>query len=217
MADEVTNLASSPDMCTDSYRTAPRSAPQTLLWLQSVMLGWMLLECGIALYAAQTAHSVVLLAFGSDSLVELLSAAVVLLAFFPRMRISPERASRWAAVLLFVLTGVVALTSVMALVRGVRAETSGLGMAITAAALIVMPVLAWAKRRLARATGNRALAADAVQSATCAWLAAGTLAGLAANALFHLRWVDSVSALAVLPILVIEGRRAMRNESCGCC
>lgn len=217
MADEVTNLASSPDTCTDSCRTAPRSPPQTLLWLQSVTLGWMLLECGIALYAARAAHSVVLLAFGSDSLVELLSATVVLLAFFPRMRISPERASLWAAVLLFVLTGVVALTSVMALVRGVRAETSGLGMAITAAALIVMPVLAWAKRKLARATGNRALATDAVQSATCAWLAAGTLAGLAANAFFHLRWVDSVSALAVLPILVIEGRRAMRNESCGCC
>jgi hypothetical protein len=93
MADEVTNFASSPDMCTDFCRTAPRSPPQTLLWLQSVTLGWMLLECGIALYAARAAHSVVLLAFGSDSLVELLSATVVLLAFFPRMRISPERAS----------------------------------------------------------------------------------------------------------------------------
>jgi len=173
----------------------------------------MLLECGIALYAAQAAHSVVLLAFGSDSLVELLSAAVVLLAFSPRMRISPERASRWAAVLLFVLTGVIALTSMIALVRGVRVETSRLGMAITLGALIVMPVLAWAKRRLARTTGNRSLAADAVQSATCAWLAAGTLMGLAANALFHLRWVDSVAALAALPVLVIEGRRAMRNES----
>jgi divalent metal cation (Fe/Co/Zn/Cd) transporter len=160
---------------------------------------------------------VVLLAFGSDSLVELLSATVVLLAFSPRLRISSERASRCAAVLLFVLAGVVALTSVIALVRGVRAETSRLGMVIAVAALIVMPVLSWAKRRLARTTGNRALAADAVQSATCAWLAAGTLAGLAANAMFHLRWVDSVSALAVLPILVIEGRRAMRGESCGCC
>jgi divalent metal cation (Fe/Co/Zn/Cd) transporter len=130
---------------------------------------------------------------------------------------SPERASRWAAVLLFILAGVVALTSGIALVRGVQAESSTLGMVITVAALIVMPVLAWAKRRLARTTGSGALAADAVQSATCAWLAAATLAGLAANALFHLPWIDSVAALAVLPILVIEGRRALRGESCGCC
>jgi divalent metal cation (Fe/Co/Zn/Cd) transporter len=101
--------------------------------------------------------------------------------------------------------------------HGVPAESSSLGMGITVAALIVMPVLAWAKRRLARITGSGALAADAVQSATCAWLAAGTLAGLVANALFHLRWIDSVAALAVLPILVIEGKRALRGESCGCC
>jgi divalent metal cation (Fe/Co/Zn/Cd) transporter len=177
----------------------------------------MILECGVALYAAQEAHSVVLLAFGSDSLVELLSASVVLLAFVPRLRMSAERASRWAAVLLFVLVGVIALTSGMALVRGIPAQSSSLGVVITVAALIVMPILAWGKRRLARTTGSSALAADAVQSATCAWLAAGTLAGLGANALFHLRWIDSVAALAVLPILVIEGRRALRGEICGCC
>jgi divalent metal cation (Fe/Co/Zn/Cd) transporter len=211
------NAASSLNACTDSCHPAPRRASQAVLWLQGVTLAWMILECGVALYAAQAAHSVVLLAFGSDSLVELLSASVVLLAFAPRLRISPERASRWAAVLLFVLAGMVALTSGIALVRGVHAESSNLGVVITVAALIVMPVLAWAKRKLARTTGSGALAADAVQSATCAWLAAGTLAGLTANAIFHLRWIDSVVALAVLPILVIEGRRALRGESCGCC
>jgi hypothetical protein len=63
----------------------------------------------------------------------------------------------------------------------------------------------------------RALAADAVQSATCAYLAALTLAGLAINAIWHIHWVDSAAALLALPILVIEGRRALRGESCGCC
>ena len=68
----------------------------------------------------------------------------------------------------------------------------------------------------ARATGNRALAADAVQSATCAYLAAITLAGLGVNAIFHIRWVDSVAALVAVPLLIIEGRKAMHGKNCGC-
>ena len=58
-------------------------------------------------------------------------------------------------------------------------------MAITVAALFAMPLLAWLKRREARRTHHPALAADAVQSATCAYLAVITLAGLAINAVFH--------------------------------
>jgi divalent metal cation (Fe/Co/Zn/Cd) transporter len=80
-----------------------------------------------------------------------------------------------------------------------------------------MPGLASFKRRTANVTGSRALGADAVQSATSAYLAAITLAGLDLNALFQIHSVDSAAALAALPILVIVGRRAMRGESCGCC
>lgn len=80
----------------------------------------------------------------------------------------------------------------------------------------MMPMLAWGKRKVARATMNRALAADAVQSAACAYLAALTLVGLVVNAAFQVHWIDAVSALAALPLLWVEGRRAMRGESCGC-
>jgi divalent metal cation (Fe/Co/Zn/Cd) transporter len=80
-----------------------------------------------------------------------------------------------------------------------------------------MPMLAWAKRRVAQRTNNRALAADAVQSATCAYLAAITLVGLVINAIWHIHWVDSAAALLALPILIVEGRRALRGVSCGCC
>jgi divalent metal cation (Fe/Co/Zn/Cd) transporter len=80
-----------------------------------------------------------------------------------------------------------------------------------------MPLLAWQKRKLARRTGNNALAADAVQSTTCAYLALIALAGLVLNAAFHVAWADSVAALAAIPILIVEGRRAMRGQSCGCC
>jgi divalent metal cation (Fe/Co/Zn/Cd) transporter len=81
----------------------------------------------------------------------------------------------------------------------------------------MMPVLAWLKRRLAWQRGDRAMAADAVQSATCAYLAAITLAGLAVNSVWHLAWMDSAAALVAVPVIVVEGRRAMRGESCGCC
>ena len=95
-------------------------------------------------------------------------------------------------------------------------ETSRLGIGITAAALVAMPVLAWLKRRQARSVNDRALAADAVQSATCAYLAAVTLAGLVIFAVWHVRWVDTAAALAAVPVVIIEGRRAWRGESCGC-
>jgi divalent metal cation (Fe/Co/Zn/Cd) transporter len=77
--------------------------------------------------------------------------------------------------------------------------------------------LAWMKRREARRINNRALAADATQSATCAYLAGVTLAGLLIFAVWHIRWVDTVAALAAIPILLIEGRRTWQGESCGCC
>jgi len=90
-------------------------------------------------------------------------------------------------------------------------------MVITAAALVVMPLLSWQKRRVARKRGDAAMAADAVQSATCAYLAAITLVGLAVNAVWHVGWVDSAAALVAVPVIVVEARRAMKGESCGCC
>ncbi len=158
----------------------------------------------------------VLLAFGADSFIELLSSAVVLLQFSPAMRLSRERAARAAGWLLYALAATVVVIAALALFGRREAAASWPGMIITALALVVMPLLAWAKRRAARQTNDRALAADAVQSATCAYLAAVTLAGLGANALLHLPWLDSAAALLCVPAIVIEARRAMRGEVCEC-
>jgi divalent metal cation (Fe/Co/Zn/Cd) transporter len=98
-----------------------------------------------------------------------------------------------------------------------RPETSRLGIGITVAALIVMPILARLKRREARRSNNAALAADAVQSAACAYLAVIALAGLAINALFHIAWFDSLAALAAIPLFLKEGRAAWNGKACGCC
>ena len=203
----------SEEVCCGGCAASP-VLPRQVVWLQWITLAWMVLECGGSLWAAARAHSAALLAFGSDSLVEMMSATVVLLQFLPRFPLKKAHADRAAAILLFVLAGVV--VCIAALARNLRVETSWLGIAVTALALVVMPLLAWMKRRQARAMNNRALAADATQSATCAYLAGVTLAGLAINALWHVSWVDTVAALAAVPILVVEGRRAWRGEGCGC-
>jgi divalent metal cation (Fe/Co/Zn/Cd) transporter len=98
-----------------------------------------------------------------------------------------------------------------------RPEASPAGLAVTIAALIAMPVLASLKRKEARRSGNLSLAADSVQSATCAYLAGVTLIGLAVNALFHLPWFDSLAAVGAIPILTKEAWSAWQGRSCGCC
>lgn len=194
-----------------------QQTPRLVFWLQGITLVWMTIEAGVSLYAASAAHSISLLAFGSDSLVELFSAYVVLLSLGRRVFISQDRAARWAGILLFMLACVVAITAARALLVGTGADRTPSGIAITIAALLVMPILASLKRRVGRKVGSRALMADAVQSATCAYLAGITLVGLVANAAFHIRWIDSLAALAVLPILLLEGRRAFRGDRCSCC
>lgn len=189
--------------------------------LQIITVTWMTIECGVSLFSAQRAHSPLLLAFGTDSFVELLSGGVVLwnaLHFGQsRWSLSEQRAGKINGVLLFVLAATVVTISALSFIATEKPETSFLGMGITVAALLVMPLLSIYKRKAAVETGNVALAADSVQSATCAYLALITLAGLAVNALFHVPWIDSVAALGAVPILVVEGRRALRGESCGCC
>jgi divalent metal cation (Fe/Co/Zn/Cd) transporter len=196
---------------------APVRRSHAVLWLQTVTLAWMLIECGVSLYAAASAHSPSLLAFGSDSFVELLSAAVVLLRYGAPKSISEQSTARIAGALLFVLALVVASTALLALALHWHPETSYVGMMVTVAALAVMPILAMLKRREARRSNNVALAADAVQSATCAYLALITLAGLVMNAAFHIPWVDSVAALLAIPILLKEGRSAWKGHTCSCC
>jgi divalent metal cation (Fe/Co/Zn/Cd) transporter len=196
---------------------APLRRSAAVFWLQGVTLIWMSVECGLSLYASAAAHSPALLAFGSDSFVELLSAGVVLLQFLPQISISERKAARAAGVLLFALALIVCVTAIGSLALHLRPETSRLGIGITLAALIVMPILAKLKRGEARRSNNAALAADAVQSATCAYLAVIALAGLALNAFFHIAWFDSLAALVAIPLLLKEGRAAWQGKACGCC
>ena len=185
--------------------------------LQVITIVWMLVELGVSVYAAISAHSPAMLAFGSDSLVEVLSAGTVLSQWMPGIKLSQRRAARVNGGLLFVLAAVVVAIAVASFVFHVEPETSCSGIAITAAALVAMPVLARLKRREAARTGDAALAADAVQSATCAYIAAVALVGLGLRAALGIAWFDPIAALAAVPLLLKEGREAWHGKSCCCC
>jgi len=204
----------------DSYSISKANrmqrVPRQTLRLQAITIVWMVVEVGVAVFAAVAAHSPALFAFGSDSVIELLSAVVVLLPWMTES-VSSGAAARASGWLLILLAFVVACTAVLSLTLRLSPHRSPAGIAITSAALVVMPALAALKRREAARTGNVALSADAVQSATCAWIAFVALIGLGANALFHVAWLDSVAALAIVPLLIREGRSALRGQRCGCC
>jgi len=166
------------------------------------------------------ARSPALLAFGGDSAIELFSEVVVLWRFRATAAHgdAERRAARVAGALLYALAAFVAFTSITSLLGYSEPKPTLLGIAILVAAAAVMPWLAKEKRRLSGATGSAALRADAAQSALCAYLSLIALAGLAINAIWHVKWADPVAALAILPLIVWEGREAVcGGKACGCC
>jgi len=187
--------------------------------VQTVTIAWMTVEAMVSLFAAWRARSPALLAFGGDSTIELLSAVVVLWRF--RASTAHEevemRAARVAGALLLALAAFVAATSVGSLLGYTEPKPTVLGIAILLAAAFIMPWLAKEKRRLSGATGSAALRADATQSVLCAYLSLIALAGLAINAIWHVKWSDPAAALVVVPFVVWEGREALRGRACGCC
>jgi divalent metal cation (Fe/Co/Zn/Cd) transporter len=187
--------------------------------IQAITIVWMSIETGVSLSAAWMARSPALLAFGGDSAVELLSATVVLWRF--RAHVVPghsERsASRMAGALLFALAAYVAVVAVMSLLGHNAIRPTYLGIAILIAAVVVMPWLAKEKRKLSAVTGSAALRADAAQSGLCAYLSLIALVGLTVNAIWHVTWADPVAALAVTPLILWEGKEAIRGKACGCC
>lgn len=187
--------------------------------VQAVTIAWMSLEALVSLFAASRARSPALLAFGGDSTIELFSAVVVLWRFraSDAHEEMEKRAARVAGALLFALAAFVAVTSVTSLLGYSEPKPTILGITILIAAAVVMPWLAKEKRRLSGATGSAVLRADAAQSALCAYLSLVASVGLAINAIWHITWADPIAALAVLPLILWEGREAMRRKPCGCC
>jgi divalent metal cation (Fe/Co/Zn/Cd) transporter len=183
--------------------------------LQVLTIAWMTVEAVVSLGTAWRSHSPALLAFGGDSLVELLSATAVFWRF--RFELNEVRAARIAGALLFVLAGLVALTSVLSFLGYREAQRSPMGIGILLAAAFAMPWLAARKRKLAAITSSAALKADAVESALCGYMAWIALAGLAVNAIWGKSWADSAAALGLIPFICVEGWNAVKGRHCDCC
>src|ERR1700730_13486775 len=133
----------------------PPDVSRRALQLQVLTIVWMTVEAVISLGTAWSSHSPALFAFGGDSLIELLSAAVVFWRF--RFHFDEARAARIAGALLFALAGLIVLTSVLTFLgsREVRAPFMGIGILLAAA--VAMPWLASRKRKLAVLTSSAAL------------------------------------------------------------
>ena len=186
--------------------------------VQVFTIVWLLVEVVVSGFAAWRARSPALFAFGGDSVVELASAVVVLWRFRSGSAGETEenRAARMAGALLFVVAGCVTMMSAMSLFGYGETKPSVMGVVILLLAAVVMPLLALVKRKLSAVTGSAALRAEATESAVCAYLSLVALLGVGLNTVWHISWADPVAALVVVPVLVWEGREAMRGKVCGC-
>ena len=177
--------------------------------LEWVTIAWMLVEAVIAVGAGIAARSVLLTAFGLDSVVELLSGIVVLRRLLGRAE--EEISTRISAVLLVLLCVYVVLFSIGGLVLRFMPEGSILGIAVSAVAIVAMPLLAGAKRRVNRVLESPSLRADIAESISCAYLAAATLAGLVVSMATGWWWVQYIAALGLLVWLIPEALEALRG------
>jgi divalent metal cation (Fe/Co/Zn/Cd) transporter len=180
-------------------------------------------EAVLAIGAGIVARSVLLTAFGIDSVIELLSGVVLLrrLTFEARGQ-SPERietmervTARVSSVLLVLLCIYVVVSSGTGLVAGLKPQGSALGIAVAAVALVAMPLLALAKSRANTQIGSASLRADIAETITCAYMAAVTLAGIALSSWLGLWWLQYVAAIALLIWVVPETREAFEAASGG--
>jgi divalent metal cation (Fe/Co/Zn/Cd) transporter len=182
----------------------------------------MMIEALVAIGSGVAAGSLVLLAFGLDSVIELISAAVLMWRLSVELRHgqkfsenAEQVAGRIGGALLFALAAYVVATAVWNLWTQHHGEFSVVGFAVTLLAIPIMRHLATRKLDLANRLGSRALRTDAMESITCGWLSVVAVVSLGAQAVTGAWWIDSVGSIAIVWFLVKEGREAIRGECCG--
>ena len=186
--------------------------------LEQFSIAWMLAEAGVAVTAGLIARSLALTSFGFDSVIELVSATLVLrrlqaeLAGGQPDEHAERRVLRIVAVTFYLLAAYVVISSVIDLATGAHPERSPAGIGLTVASLLVMPLLGWRKRRVGTALRNQLVLADAAETLLCATLAATTLLGLVLFAALGWWQADPIAALAVAWFALREGREAWHGE-----
>ena len=197
--------------------------------VEMVIIVYMVIEAAVALGAGILARSVLLTAFGIDSLIELVTGGVLLWRLLTvarggaleRVERAENRAAWVTGVGLVVLCGYVVLSAGASLALRAEPDSSVPGLALAVVAVVLMPILAWRKRTIAAQISSAALRGDAACSLTCAYMAGALLVGLGLNAAFGWWWADPLAALVMLYWLqgeareALEGARAGRG-GCGC-
>jgi divalent metal cation (Fe/Co/Zn/Cd) transporter len=182
--------------------------------LEYFSVAWMTAEAAVAVTAGIVAGSVALTGFGLDSVIELASAAIVIwqLRGETAGQDRDTRAVRLVGVTFFALAAYLTAEGIASLVTAARPAPSPAGLAITAAALLVMPALAVAKRRAGRALGSRTLVADSAETAFCAWTSAAALLGVTLNAAFGWWQADPAAGLVIAALAIREGLESFENH-----
>jgi divalent metal cation (Fe/Co/Zn/Cd) transporter len=178
---------------------------------------WNVVEAVVAIAAGTAASSIALIGFGLDSTVEVMSAVVIVWQFRGLAEDRERRALKLIAMTFFALSVYVGVQAIIDLFRRSEPKSSTVGIGLAIASMIVMPMLARAKRRNGNAMGSATVVADSNQTKLCAYLSAILLAGLILNATAGWWWADPVAALAIAALALNEGREAWRGETCDDC
>ncbi len=186
--------------------------------LEHFTILWNSLEALIALASGFIAGSVALVGFGLDSLVEVTSGGALLWRLHQDDESRRERVERAALRIVggcfVLLAGYVTYDSLSTLFTRRAPERSVPGMVLAAASLVVMPLLARAKRTVAAGIRSAAMTADAKQTEFCAYLSAILLGGLVLNAVLGWWWADPVAGLLMVPFIGKEGSEALQGKPC---
>lgn len=190
----------------------------------------MLIEAAVAILSGVIAHSLSLVAFGADSVIELVAGAVLLWrltieargASLSRVK-RAEKASSWVVgIALLLLAVYIVVASLDKLLTHQSAESTYLGIGLAIASGVIMPFLSRAKKRIGSEIGSKALRADGSCSVVCAYMAWTVLGGAILNALVGWWWIDSIAAFVLVYFVVKEGWEAVqeargKEDACGCC
>lgn len=184
----------------------------------NLTIGWNVIEGIVAIGAGVIAGSISLIAFGLDSGVEVSTSLVLAWRLAQERRGGcmvdyDRRATRWIAGCFAVLAVYVSYEAIAQLVEQRAPDVSIPGIVLAAMSVVIMPVLARAKKRLGPILGSQAVVSESRQSQLCAWLSAVVLVGLGLNALLGWWWADPVAALAAAGLATFETIRTWRAES----
>ncbi|MBI5507782.1 MAG: cation transporter [Deltaproteobacteria bacterium] len=190
------------------------------IWLVGGTLGYNVIEATVALWFGARADSIALFGFGLDSVIECAAATVLLWRLTKEAHGAAEedieaadrKVRRFIGLTFFALAAYVAVEAAWTLARGARPDESVAGIVLAVASLVVMPILAWAKLKVAAHLDSGALRSEAKETLACAYLSLALLLGLVANAAAGWWQADPIAALAMTPWLVKEGLEGVRGE-----